>query len=67
MVIIFEGSENTYGILNDFVFDDNTLWFYVDGENIISICQGYDYPLPEVRTFVYEDVTFTFTPIPVYK
>jgi hypothetical protein len=31
-----------------------------------TICNG-DYPLPEILSVVYDGVTFTFTPIPVYE
>ena len=39
---------------------------YLLGIHLVNICDG-DYPLPEVISVVYDDTTFTFTPIPVYE
>lgn len=38
----------------------------ISGMAFIKICSG-DYPLPEVISVVKDNVTFTFTPIPVYE
>lgn len=40
--------------------------FYISGVIYLEICDG-TYPLPEVISVVKDEVTFTFTPIPVYE
>ena len=40
--------------------------FSISGMPFLKICYG-SYPLPEVISVVKDEVTFTFTPIPVYE
>lgn len=44
------------------ITDSSGTYIRVYGVQIIH--EEWYYPLPEVRSIVYEDVTFTFTPIP---
>ena len=57
---------NDYNIYIDAPGSTTTTNLYFFGYYICSICEGH-YPLPEIISVVYIDVTFTFTPIPVYE
>jgi hypothetical protein len=62
-------SENRWAMDgNRLEIEKNTAYtsFYLDSLCLISICEGH-YPLPETISIIENDVTFTFTPIPVYE
>ena len=56
---------NNYGGLEIRKPIETTNW-YLYGMVFFKICDG-TFPLPEVISVVKEEVTFTFTPIPVYE